>query len=190
MPVNAVTTADDGWYSFDEGPVHFVMMNTEKNCTIGSPQMKFFTTDLAAVNRAATPWVIFAGHRPMYSSSDNSSGFDMQDGPWWPDLENVLAANAVDLCLWGHVHNAELTCPMINGQCTDGGIVHAIIGNGGQSLSSFGNTTAPHWSVWRLAEFGFATLLVEGATSLTIDFFVDQVPSPNEKVFSHTIYRS
>ena len=44
------------------------MMSTENNFTAGSPQYKWMENDLKSVNRTLTPWVVIAGHRPMYSS--------------------------------------------------------------------------------------------------------------------------
>ena len=44
-----------------------MLMSTEHNFDIGSEQHAFIQKDLTAVNRSATPWLIFAGHRPMYS---------------------------------------------------------------------------------------------------------------------------
>ena len=72
-------------------------MNTEMNCTVGTPQYKFMESDLVAVKRSLTPWIVFAGHRPMYSSADNTTGFDLDNGPWWPDVEALLVAHSVDL---------------------------------------------------------------------------------------------
>jgi hypothetical protein len=37
----------------------------------------------------------------------NVSGHDDLDGPWWADVERLLVAHQVDLCLWGHVHNVR-----------------------------------------------------------------------------------
>lgn len=51
----------EGWYSFEMGPVHFLVMDTELSCDPGSPQYSFFEKDLASVNRTSTPWVVFAG---------------------------------------------------------------------------------------------------------------------------------
>lgn len=56
----------DGWYSFDMGPVHFLVMDTELSCDPGSPQYAFFEKDLASVNRTATPWIVFAGTPNSY----------------------------------------------------------------------------------------------------------------------------
>ena len=38
----------------------------------GSEQHRFVLTDLAAVDRRKTPWVVVGGHRPMYISSTNT----------------------------------------------------------------------------------------------------------------------
>lgn len=54
------------WYSLNMGSVHVLFMSTEHNFTVGSDQWKFLQGDLASVDRTVTPWVIFAGHRPMY----------------------------------------------------------------------------------------------------------------------------
>lgn len=100
----------------------------------GSAQYAFFASDLANVNRSLTPWTIFMGHRPMYSSSDNATGIDVANMPWGTDLEDLLMKNQVDLCLWGHVHNAEVTCPLYRGECvsttpdeTYDAPIHAVI---------------------------------------------------------------
>ncbi|CAN0374108.1 unnamed protein product, partial [Ectocarpus sp. 8 AP-2014] len=58
--------ADSPWYGFDFGPVHFTVMSTEHNFSVGSKQYAFIKEDLAGVDRAKTPWIVFAGHRPMY----------------------------------------------------------------------------------------------------------------------------
>ena len=56
-------------YSVDFGLVHFVMLSTEHDFAVGSPQRAWLEKDLAAVDRSKTPWLLTGGHRPMYSSS-------------------------------------------------------------------------------------------------------------------------
>ncbi len=181
---------DNGWYSFDMGPVHFLVMDTEMNAFESSTQYNFFKSDLENVDRSITPWVIFSGHRPMYSSSDGINGLDLANGPWWPEVEQLLLKYEVDLCLWGHVHNAEVTCPLRNGTCAEtsspneyGGIVHAVIGNAGQSLSKF-KQGGFDWSMWRFAEFGYSSIEVMGRKNLTMRFFAD---SNHSVVYEFTI---
>mmetsp|Transcript_29660 Transcript_29660/g.78618 ORF Transcript_29660/g.78618 Transcript_29660/m.78618 type:complete len:651 (-) Transcript_29660:185-2137(-) len=198
---------DKAWYSFEQGPVHFIMMDTEFTAASGSPQFEFLAHDLQEVDRSVTPWVVFAGHRPMYDSVFNVARWpdtvthDDQGGiSWWPDVEALLVEHHVDLCFWAHVHNAEWTCPMVNGTCVESAPgdysapVHAVIGNAGQSLtpwclphngscccSSTGVQCAeaceavPAWSLWRMDEFGFSVLEVDGPRALTVNFYTDCV---------------
>jgi acid phosphatase type 7 len=58
------------YYSFDTGVVHFVYMSTETDFAQGSNQYKFIKDDLEGVNRSQTPFIVFQGHRPMYTSSN------------------------------------------------------------------------------------------------------------------------
>lgn len=50
-------------FSFDYGNIHLVMLNTETDFTINSPQYNWLAQDLSSVNRALTPWLIVTGHR-------------------------------------------------------------------------------------------------------------------------------
>ena len=54
-------------YSFEQGPVHFTMINTELDINGEQfPQFHWLEQDLQAVNRTLTPWVVVMGHRPMW----------------------------------------------------------------------------------------------------------------------------
>eukprot|EP01136_Pigoraptor_vietnamica_P033622 Opistho-1_new@96667 len=54
------------WYSFDFGCVHVAMISTEHDVRAGSVQYAWLDADLAAVDRARTPWVVVSGHRPLH----------------------------------------------------------------------------------------------------------------------------
>jgi acid phosphatase type 7 len=45
------------------GPIHFTVMSTEHDFRKDSDQYSFIASDLAAVDRTVTPWLVFAGHR-------------------------------------------------------------------------------------------------------------------------------
>jgi hypothetical protein len=45
-------------------------MSTEHDFTPGSPQYAWIEQALANVDRTVTPWLMVAGHRPMYVDSD------------------------------------------------------------------------------------------------------------------------
>uniref|UniRef100_A0A166HZH3 Purple acid phosphatase n=1 Tax=Daucus carota subsp. sativus TaxID=79200 RepID=A0A166HZH3_DAUCS len=121
-------------------------------------QYTWMKKDMASVNRTRTPWLIFMGHRPMYSTpGDGLILIPSVDADFVQAVEPLLLSNKVDLALFGHVHNYERTCAVYQGECKampkkDGnGVdtydnsnykapVHAIIGMAGFKLDSFSST--------------------------------------------------
>ena len=66
-------------YGIDYGNVHVVMMSTEHDFTASSEQYNFLDDHMKSINRSVTPWLIFAGHRPMYvDSTDTAHNFSDQ----------------------------------------------------------------------------------------------------------------
>lgn len=161
---------DKPWYSIEQGSAHFTVISTEHDWSESSEQYAWMKMDMASVDRTRTPWLIFMGHRPMYSSSHGSL-IPNVDNNFVQAVEPLLLSNKVDLVLFGHVHNYERTCAVYQGNCKamptkDGnGIdtydntnyqapVHAVIGMAGFSLDSF-PSTASNWSLKRISEFGY-----------------------------------
>ncbi|KAJ9558211.1 hypothetical protein OSB04_012825 [Centaurea solstitialis] len=157
---------DKPWYSIEQGSVHFVVISTEHDWSQDSEQYQWMSKDMAAVDRSRTPWVIFTGHRPMYSSCGS-----VDDG-FVKAVEPLLVANKVDLVLFGHVHNYERTCAVYKNECKatpkkgrdgvdtyDNGNyeapVHVIIGMAGFKLDTFPSQVGT-WSLSRITEFGYA----------------------------------
>lgn len=158
---------DKPWYSIEQASIHFTVISTEHDSTENSEQYKWIRKDMASVDRSKTPWLIFMGHRPMYSSY---VGLGSTDDNFRRSIEPVLLDNKVDLALWGHVHNYERTCSVYKSQCLamptkDGnGIdiydnsnykapVQAVVGMAGFTLDNF--SLAAGWSLKRIAEFGY-----------------------------------
>jgi len=50
-------------FGFDYGLVHYVVMSTEHDFYQGSEQYYWIANHLASVDRSATPWLVFTGHR-------------------------------------------------------------------------------------------------------------------------------
>ena len=70
-PADAASApADQPWYSYDHGPVHFTVMSTEHHFGEGSAQHRWLESDLAGVDRSRTPWLVLVGHRPVYIDAD------------------------------------------------------------------------------------------------------------------------
>ena len=135
------------YYSFDQGPVHFLQMSTEEAFSPGSPQWTFIVRDLQSVNRTRTPWVVVGMHRPIYTSSLNGVTFTSDQGvasDLREALEQVFFTYQVDMTWSGHVHVYERTCPIYQKTClgyaadgTANAPVHTCFGNGGYALSWF-----------------------------------------------------
>ena len=123
-----------GYYSYDIGAWHVVVLNSECSqvggCAAGSPQEQWLQADLAAHSNVCT---LAYWHRPYYSSGANLSYTAMHD--IWVDLYN---AN-VDVVLGGHDHDYERFAPQDPNSNLDQarGIVEFVVGTGGRYLSPF-----------------------------------------------------
>ena len=110
-----------------------------------------------------------------------------------PDVEPLLVKYHVDLALWGHVHNAVVTKPVVAGKVvTAKGLdgydapVHAIVGNGGQVLSGVPRTP-PSWQAWASSYWGWNYLSVPNATHLKLTFLNN---TNNKVTYELTLERS
>ena len=60
------------WYCFALSGRELTPSTQTHHKKTGSAQYAFIAADLAAVDRARTPWLLVGGHRPMYISSTNA----------------------------------------------------------------------------------------------------------------------
>ena len=115
MPSDAPSGGNSNmWYSFNAGPAHFISLDLEtaypgaaeekryvfKSGGFSGDMIEWLKNDLAAVNRTQHPWVMVAGHHPMYSNG--SINVDMQVA-----LEDILHEYQVDIMFTGHMHSCE-----------------------------------------------------------------------------------
>jgi acid phosphatase type 7 len=132
-------------FQFEHGPVHFVVYSTEHRFHVGSPQHAWMRAALAAVDRRRTPWLVVAGHRPVYVDStnrDEPDGDQVIADELKVAFEKLWREYAVDLTLHGHHHSYQRTCPVYKGKCkghdkhgTPKAPIHLVIGNAGKGLS-------------------------------------------------------
>ena len=159
------------WYSFDYGLTHFTVFSTEHDFTQGSVQYQWLEADLSSVDRAATPWLVVAGHRPMYSSENYPE--EMIVGEHLRlELEGLLSERGVDLVIWGHLHSYERTCPVFNHTCTaqgQGGVVHITLGTAGYPLDHMEVFERP-WSRHYEATFGYGRVTLANRSALLWEF--------------------
>lgn len=169
------------WWSLDQGSVHIAMINTELPLAAGSPQHVWLAADLAAVDRAVTPWVIVSGHRPLYH--DN-----VVEAPLLP-MEELLFENQVDLVLAGHVHYAQLTCPVYKGECVAApspgaydAPVYAVVGNGGMGFSERPDSQKK-WSKFIDLDWGYSRVTAHNSSVLELDYIYDHDDALHHRLF-------
>lgn len=121
-----------GYYSYDQGAWHIVVLNTEcalaGGCGAGSPQEAWLRQDLAANSSACT---LAYWHNPLYSSAKGGAASALA---FW----DALLDDGADVVLNGDSHVYERFAPQDdrgNGLAT--GIRQFIVGTGGRSLGGF-----------------------------------------------------
>ncbi|HVW33425.1 MAG TPA: metallophosphoesterase, partial [Acidimicrobiia bacterium] len=125
-----------GWYSYDLGAWHVVVLNSNCSsvggCQAGSAQEKWLRADLAASPAACT---VAIWHHPRFNSG-KVHGNDTAVGPLWDDLY----ANGADLVLSGHEHVYERFAPQTPSGVADPahGIRQFTVGTGGGGAYTFG----------------------------------------------------
>lgn len=173
FPMPVESDQSSGWYHFSQGPVAFVIINSEWDVTAGSRQNAFLRRALESIDRSVTPWVVVGCHRPIYDALGRADSLVGRE-----DVEDLLREFEVDFMLYGHIHNAQRTCPIYRGECTRAkriggfpGTVHAVIGNGGAGLTPFPEQR-PSWSLFQEYGWGFNELEVN-LTTAVLRFFGD-----------------
>lgn len=129
----------EGWYSYELGAWHVVVLNSEVPHDAASPQLAWLRADLAAHPARCT---LAYWHRPRFSSGLHGSNAGM--APFWDALYEAGA----DVVLVGHDHTYERFAP----QAPDGrvdparGIRQFVVGTGGRAPYAFPNV-APNSEV-------------------------------------------
>ena len=125
-----------GYYSYDLGAWHIVVLNSEcqqvGGCEAGSSQEKWLRADLAAHPVGCT---LAYFHKPRFSSGLNH-GNDPEVGAFWQALYDYNA----ELILNGHDHDYERFGPQDPGGNADPkrGIREFVVGTGGKNHREFG----------------------------------------------------
>jgi hypothetical protein len=139
-----VGTPGQGWYSYDLGAWHVIVLNSNCSaiggCAAGSAQEKWLRADLAA---SAARCTVAIWHHPRFSSGSvhgNNSGV----GGLW----QALYDHGAELVINGHEHFYERFGPQKPDGSADSshGIRQITAGTGGNSLYGFG-TAKPNSQV-------------------------------------------
>ncbi len=122
-----------GYYSYDLGSWHIVVVNSSAPVRQGSAQEQWLRADLAAHPALCT---LAYWHYPRFSSGWQGSIREMQ--PMWQALYDAGA----DVVISGHDHDYERFAPQTPSGLLDStrGIRQFVVGTGGKSLLAFRNT--------------------------------------------------
>ena len=138
----AAGEAGKGWYSYDLGSWHVVVLNGNcaevGGCSEGSPQYEWLRADLAA-----NPSLCTAAYwdTPRYSSGQRH-GNDLNYVPFW----QVLYEHGVEFVMGGNDHHYERFAPQTpfgDLDLTDG-IRQFVVGTGGRFLRPMTDTPPPN----------------------------------------------
>ncbi|HTG37093.1 MAG TPA: metallophosphoesterase [Thermoanaerobaculia bacterium] len=130
----AAGARSQGWYSYELGTWHVVVLNSNcadvGGCGPGSAQLRWLADDLAAHPRACT---LAYWHHPRFSSGQH--GDDATFDTFW----RTLYAAGADVVLVGHDHDYERFAPQNpSGQADpEHGIRQFVVGTGGRETRPF-----------------------------------------------------
>jgi hypothetical protein len=133
-------TPGQGYYSYDYGEWHVVVLNSMcanvGGCGVGSAQYNWLVSDLAANDEQCT---MALWHHPRFSS-----GFEHGSDPVTQPLYQALYNANADLILTGHDHSYERFAPQTAAGVADPvrGIRQFVVGTGGRSHYPLGTLKA------------------------------------------------
>jgi acid phosphatase type 7 len=143
-----------GYYSYDLGTWHIVVLNGEISSSAGSPQEVWFRNDLTSHPNQCT---IAVWHEPLFSSTVGGA-------------KKVLFTDAynygVDLVLNGHAHNYERFAPQDPNGVADPvhGVREFVVGTGGKDHHSWKVTYAANSEAHNNTDFGVLKLTLHAGS--------------------------
>ena len=147
----------EGWYSFDVGAWHVVVLNSECgeiDCGPDGEQLHWLADDL---NSSSARCTLAAFHRPRFSSGDEYGDDESVSGLW-----QTLQDEAVDVVLNGHEHSYERFAPQRDSwrATAEEGMAEFVVGTGGRDLRGFGDAK-PNSEVRWNSSFGVLALTLQ-----------------------------
>lgn len=159
------------YHSVNVGMVHFIMLSSEHNMTKGSEQYIWLENDLKSVDRKVHPWIVFGQHRPYYGTT--IVRVIPEYGIMRKILEPLFVKYKVDLVMFGHIHQYQRTCRMVNHKCDNAGPVYNVIGSAGATYQ-VPFLWKPKWMKFRSDDFGISKFKAWNHTHMEVKWFNDR----------------
>lgn len=122
LPANGPLGLKEQCYSFDYGPAHWVVLNSEEDLEV---QAKWLEEDLSRVSR---PWIFAFFHRPAYAGHPSRGDGNMDVRAAWAP---IFEREGVDIAWQGHDHYYYRTKPIRNGEVVEPGSGPLYVTTGG-----------------------------------------------------------
>ncbi len=151
----AAAHSPDGYYSYDLGAWHIVVLNTTPFAD--SAQVQWLRADLAAHANLCT---LAISHRPRFSSGNTHSA--ATQGPIFQALHDADA----EILLSGNDHDYERFAPQAPDQTPDpsGGVVQFVAGTGGKSHGGINLPVEPNSRAQNADTYGVLKLTLHAAS--------------------------
>jgi hypothetical protein len=139
LPANGASAAypdhAERYYSYDYGPVHFVVLDTElafQDPARRAAQLAWLDADLASTSQ---PWRIAYFHRPPFNAGfRHGPSLDVRDA-----FVPVFERHGVQLVISGHEHGYQRSVPIRQYLAGGPPIVYVVTGGGGAPLYPLGS---------------------------------------------------
>jgi PKD repeat protein len=152
----AAGSRGEGYYSYDLGSWHIVVLNSNIPMTVGSQQETWLKADLAATTKQC---VLAYWHHPRFSSYGTSIRSEVK--PLW----DALYAVGADVVVNAHYRVYERFAPQTPDGVTDDarGIRQFTVGTGGHGVHTFG-TPRPNSEVRASGVYGVLKLTLNASS--------------------------
>jgi len=146
------------YYSFDYGPVHFIVLDTEtafQDLARRQVQLQWAEADLSSTPQL---WKVAVFHRsPFSTGAEHGSDLTVRNA-----FAPIFERHGVQLALSGHDHDYERSVPWrLSTDRTQQGVTYVVTGAGGAPLYSVGTST---WTVRTAKAYAYTRVNVSGCT--------------------------
>ncbi len=165
LPDNGASAAypdhAERYYSFDYGPIHFVVLDTETaflDTTRRQAQLDWLRADLSST---AQVWKVGLFHRPPYSSGTEHGSDLTVRAAFAPIFEQY----GVQLVLNGHDHDYERSKPWRQYTSDGQAVTYVVTGGGGGPLYTVGTNA---WTAFAQSAYHYVRVTAGTGCTLTV----------------------